>query len=225
MRHRLYAHVVWTTRDRAPLLDAGLARFLDRFLRVIAREERAILLEVGMVRTHVHLLLRYHPVTNLTRLLQRLKGASSAVGNRERHSSTGILLRWSKGYSIESVSRRALSEARSYVRDQALQHPAAAIPDWTGAASTPAAAEEEWIGEDRRNLRAGSGSGELRKRDSTCRCGGGGGGARPGGGGRGGEAGPPFRGGAGPRVASRGRGGGGGGAGGGRGPRAAPAGA
>jgi len=171
MRHRLYAHVVWTTRDRASLLDAGLARFLDRFLRMIAREERAILLEVGMVRTHIHLLLRYHPVTNLTRLLQRLKGASSAVGNRERHSSTGILLRWSKGYSIESVSRRALSEARSYVRDQALQHPAAAIPDWTGAASTPAAAEEEWIGDDRRNLRSGSGSGALRKSDSTSRCG------------------------------------------------------
>ena len=72
-------HVVWATRNRAPLLDAGLARFLDRFLRVIAREERALVLEIGMVRTHVHVLLRTHPMTMIPRLLQRLKGASSGL--------------------------------------------------------------------------------------------------------------------------------------------------
>jgi REP element-mobilizing transposase RayT len=63
MRHRLYAHVVWTTRDRAPLLDARMARFLWRFLRDVARQERAVVLGLGLVRTHVHLLLRLHPTT------------------------------------------------------------------------------------------------------------------------------------------------------------------
>ena len=65
MRHRIYFHIVWTTRHRAPLLDAGLARFLCRFLRQVARDERAHILEIGMVTTHLHLLARAHPMTNL----------------------------------------------------------------------------------------------------------------------------------------------------------------
>ena len=72
--HRLYCHVVWTTRNRQPILDAGLARFLCGFLRAVARQERARVLEIGMVATHVHLLIRIHPATELSRLLQRLAG-------------------------------------------------------------------------------------------------------------------------------------------------------
>ena len=61
MRHRLYVHLVWTTRERARLIDRDLARFLCGFLRAMARKERAYVLEIGMVQTHVHLLVRVHP--------------------------------------------------------------------------------------------------------------------------------------------------------------------
>ena len=91
--HRLYCHIVWTTRDRAPLIDAGLARFLGKFLRGVARQERARLLEIGMVRTHVHILARLHPTTDVSRLLQRLKGGSAAIAGKEQHSSDGNHLR------------------------------------------------------------------------------------------------------------------------------------
>jgi hypothetical protein len=40
-RHRLYVHLVWTTRGRERLIDQELARFLCRFLRAMARKERA----------------------------------------------------------------------------------------------------------------------------------------------------------------------------------------
>ena len=150
MRHRLYAHLIWTTRDRAPLIDARVARFLDRFLRVVARQERAIVLELGLVRSHLHLLIRYHPLTNLPRLLQRLKGASANVASREHHAS--VPLRWARGYTIESVSRRALSDARGYVRDQAKRHPGDRIEGWTPGESVSAEVEAEWISEDRRFL-------------------------------------------------------------------------
>jgi REP element-mobilizing transposase RayT len=163
MRHRLFAHVVWTTRPRAPILDVGIARFLDRFLRAIAREERAIVLELGIVRTHVHVLVRYHPMTDLTRLMQRLKGSSAAVANKERHSSTGAPLLWSKGYSIDAVSPRAITDARAYVRAQAEHHPELAIADWGGTESLPAAAEQEWVDANRWGLRTGPGSGQLHK--------------------------------------------------------------
>jgi len=58
---RIYCHIVWTTRNREALIDAGLARFLCGFLRGVASQEAARLLEIGMVRTHVHLLVRIRP--------------------------------------------------------------------------------------------------------------------------------------------------------------------
>src|SRR6185503_862578 len=130
--HRLYCHIVWTTRDRAPLIDAGLARFLVTFLRGVARQERAHLLELGMVRTHVHVLTRVHPTTDLSRLLQRLEGGSAAVAGKERHSSEGNHLRWAKGYSIRSVSPRHLTAVREYLQQQPLRHPGEVISGWPG---------------------------------------------------------------------------------------------
>ena len=132
MRHRLYCHVVWTTRDRQRLIDNSLAAFLCRFLRDVARQERAHILEIGMVATHVHLLVRVDPTTSISRLLQRLKGGSSAVADKERHSTNGRSLKWTKGYSIESVSPRALEAVRQYLRQQSIHHAQEAIPGWSG---------------------------------------------------------------------------------------------
>ena len=127
MRHRLYVHVTWTTRDRDPLIDAGFAALLHRLLPAIAGQEKALILEVGIVRTHVHLLLRVDPTTRIPRLLQRLKGGSSVILNRDRGTTVRNPLRWAKGYNIESVSTQAVARVRSYVRDQDKHHPDEAI--------------------------------------------------------------------------------------------------
>jgi REP-associated tyrosine transposase len=132
MHHRLYYHLVWTTRERAPLIDAGLAGFLCRFLRAMATKESAQIIELGIVSTHVHLLLRTEPVTDLPRLIQLLKGASSHLGRKEGHSSSGKQLRWAQGYSLETVSERQLPWVREYIRSQPVRHPAEAIHDWSG---------------------------------------------------------------------------------------------
>lgn len=132
VRDRIFCHIIWTTRDRAPLLDAGLATFLCRFLRSVALQERAHILEIGMVATHVHILIRLSPVTSIPKLMQRLKGASSVIAGRERHSTTGAELLWNKGYSIQSVSPRSLIAVRGYLRSQPRRHPREAIPAWDG---------------------------------------------------------------------------------------------
>ena len=124
MRHRLYYHVIWATRGRLPLLNVELAAFLCRYLRNIARQERAHVLEIGMVTTHLHLLVRTDPQTNLSRLVQRFKGGSAHQANVERlgHGVEG--LRWAKGYTLETVSPRVLDAVRQYLRTQHERHPA-----------------------------------------------------------------------------------------------------
>jgi putative transposase len=130
MRHQVFVHLVWTTRDRAAIIDARLAVFLDPFVRRIALAERAEVLEVGIVQTHVHLLMRIGPATQLRRLVQRLKGGSAYLASAEGHARRGDGLRWAKGYSIHSVSPRALEIVREYVRHQADNHPTEAILGW-----------------------------------------------------------------------------------------------
>jgi putative transposase len=132
MRHRLYFHLVWTTRAREQLIDAGRAVFLCRFLREMTLEDRARLLEAGMVSTHVHLLIAAHPLTHLPQLVQRLKGASAFVANRERHGELPAPLYWAPGYNVETVTPGLVDRVRLYLRNQAVHHPADAIPSWAG---------------------------------------------------------------------------------------------
>ena len=132
MYHRLYLHIVWTTRDRAPLIDSGLATFLCRFLRAVARKERAYILEVGMVQTHIHLLARVHPTVTVSRLVQRLKALSSTVANKERQGDEGTPLYWAKGYAVKTVDPEGLDRVRAYLRNQPNHHPSEAIRGWPG---------------------------------------------------------------------------------------------
>jgi REP element-mobilizing transposase RayT len=130
MFHKLFVHITWTTRDRAPLIDLTLARFLTRFLRQVGAQERARVLEIGMVADHVHILVRLHPTTAIPRLMQRMKGGSAVLGTTPTPGHSG--LRWAKGYSLHSVNPKQLGSVRDYLRAQPSRHPHLAIPGWTG---------------------------------------------------------------------------------------------
>jgi len=126
MRHRLLVHVVWATRDRAPILTLESVRFLSGYFARICLEEDAKLVQLGAVRTHVHLLIRSHPARSLSRTISRLKGGSAYHGRREH----GLVIRWHPGYSLDSVSWRAIRRVGSYIADQHRRHPREAIEGW-----------------------------------------------------------------------------------------------
>ena len=143
MFHQIYYHIVWTTRERHPTITRDVAVFLDRVLRSIASQERALILELGMVTTHVHLLVRAHPMTGIPRLLQRLKGASSALAGKELGLPLEHQLRWAQGYTIQTVSRSALDIVAEYVRQQPERHPREIIQGWVPIPAQPGAAPGE----------------------------------------------------------------------------------
>lgn len=132
MRHRIYVHLTWTTRDRVPCIDAQAATFLQQTLSRIAHQEPADVLTMGIVTTHVHLAIQLHPATAIPRLLQRLKGPSAALYRRE----SGRSLRWAKGYNVDSVGTRARSALLGYVMNQPQHHPDQAIAGWVATANS-----------------------------------------------------------------------------------------
>ena len=121
MPFRFYAHLSWTTWARLPLISEQVANFLGPFLLAEAKRHGARIVEMGIVRDHVHLLLELPPVYDAPRLIQGLKGASARIANRDGHAGRGSL-RWEKGYDFRSVGIRQLTGVTAYVRDQELKH-------------------------------------------------------------------------------------------------------
>jgi len=128
---RLYALLTWTTLRRLPLIHAGAAAFLRRVLPEIARRHGTRVVDLGIVRNHVHMVLQLPPRADIPRLVQGLKGASARIANRD-----GVMprarLRWANGYDLRSLGVRDLRRAIEYVRAQSTRHPGLGVDEIPG---------------------------------------------------------------------------------------------
>jgi putative transposase len=111
---RLAAHVVWTTRYRAPVLAVSGDARLAAALGSAASSIGCALLAVGNGVDHVHALVAYPPRLAPATVVQTLKGVSSRR----------LGLRWQVGYWAESVGPRDLEAVGRYVSEQRLRHKA-----------------------------------------------------------------------------------------------------
>jgi REP element-mobilizing transposase RayT len=97
----------------------------------IARRHGTRVIDIGIVRDHVHVVLELPPHADLPRLVQGLKGASARIANRD-----GVMprapLRWANGYDLRSLSVRDLRRAIRYVRSQSERHPEHAVDESPG---------------------------------------------------------------------------------------------
>src|SRR2546427_278968 len=123
---RLYVHLTWTTLQRQPLINSGVADFLRRFLPQEAQRHGTRVLETGIVADHVHLVLNLPPIFNIPRLVQGLKGASARLANRDSLAPRAPL-RWAEGYDLRSVGIQQLRTVIEYVANQTARHPERAV--------------------------------------------------------------------------------------------------
>jgi REP element-mobilizing transposase RayT len=124
--HRIYFHLTWSTYRRMPMIDGPTRDFLDGFFRRIEIQERAGVIALGLLRTHVHLLVESGPRIDLSRLVQLLKGGSSYAASRQPDNRLG--LRWNREYSVTTVSPKLLTTAIEYIKRQNERHPSEVIP-------------------------------------------------------------------------------------------------
>ena len=103
------------------MIDPPTRAFLDEFLRRSAIKERVEVIELAILATHVHIVIRTTPRIDLSRLVQMMKGGSSYAGSRVPGSKLG--LRWTREYSATTVSPRLLPEAVRYLQKQNARHP------------------------------------------------------------------------------------------------------
>jgi len=73
----LLVHIVFSTKDRAPLLDATVRPALHAYLATVARGAECECYRVGGVADHVHLAIRLSRTLTTAKLVEELKTSSS----------------------------------------------------------------------------------------------------------------------------------------------------
>ena len=118
--HVKYSHLVFSTKNREPLITADLEPRLYEYLGGIVRDHGARLLEIGGMPDHLHLILRESKSVTDIQFVKELKGGSSRWVNETADPSGKFA--WQAGYGWFSVAVRGLEQARAYVRGQKAHH-------------------------------------------------------------------------------------------------------
>ena len=113
----LLMHVVFSTKNREPMISADLKPSLLAYIGGIIRELDGKLLAADGTSDHVHLLMRLPPKLSLADGLRVIKTKSSRWA-REAHAR----FQWQAGYAAFSVSQSNVAAVARYVRDQEKHH-------------------------------------------------------------------------------------------------------
>ncbi len=116
----LYYHLVFSTKNRTPWINAEIQSRLWEFLGGIARQNGMQALQIGGTEDHVHIVLRVPPTLAVSKALQLLKGASSRWVHETFPGLAGFA--WQDGYGAFSVSKSQLPEVIAYVANQREHH-------------------------------------------------------------------------------------------------------
>jgi REP element-mobilizing transposase RayT len=117
----LHHHLVFSTKDRAPLLSAEVQSRLFDYIGGILRAERSALVAAGGMPDHVHLLVSLDKQLSISEALRIIKAGSSRwVHDTFPDSLSGFA--WQAGYGAFAVSYSHLDRVNAYLSRQAEHH-------------------------------------------------------------------------------------------------------
>ena len=113
----VHVHVVFSTKDRRPLIPEDKHRLLAKYLAGIARNYGMKALAVGGMPDHMHILVSLAPDVSIAKAVNVLKSNSS-----KWMKGLSRLFAWQEGYAAFSVSASGLREVIEYINRQAEHH-------------------------------------------------------------------------------------------------------
>jgi putative transposase len=116
---RLFYHLVWATKGRAPVLTPEMEPTLERSMRTTIDGMRGIPHAVGFMPDHVNVAASIPPSVTVADVVARLKGASSHAVN-QAYPAAGFA--WQADYGVLSFGEKNLPDVLAYVRDQPRRH-------------------------------------------------------------------------------------------------------
>ena len=116
----LVVHVIFSTKDRRPLINPEIKKRLFEYMGGIIREEGGNLLAINGPEDHVHLLFKIPHAKSLADLMRVLKTNSSRWVHEIWGKRGGFA--WQAGYGVFSVSESNVPSVSRYIADQEEHH-------------------------------------------------------------------------------------------------------
>ncbi len=126
---RIFYHLVWATKDRAPLIGRREEAIIRRSFELTFADLDAIPHAIGFMPDHVHVVVSAPPKIAPAELVRRLKGASTHAVNSRRNGDDHARFASQREYGVLSFGEQALSDVAAYVDDQPTRH--ASDKTWT----------------------------------------------------------------------------------------------
>jgi putative transposase len=115
-----YLHIVFSTKNRLPLIDDNIAEELYAYISTVCRTMESPTLRVGGHRDHVHILCMLSKRVTISKLLEITKSHSSKWIKTKGDSYTNFY--WQDGYGAFSVSPTEISIVSEYISNQYEHH-------------------------------------------------------------------------------------------------------
>ncbi len=112
-------HIIFSTKERQPLIRAEWRTRLHEWLGGAVRAIDGVALSIGGVADHVHLLLGLRSTHAIADVLRDTKSGSSEwihgeIGEKQ--------FAWQEGYGAFTVSASSLDSVRRYIEQQEVHH-------------------------------------------------------------------------------------------------------
>ncbi len=117
---KLYAHLVFSTKNRKPFLDEIIRPRVHAYLATVIRNIDSPFVVVGGVADHVHLLFDMGKMHAPVEFVEQVKRESSKFVKTLGPAYGDFY--WQRGYVMFSVSPIHLADAENYVRNQPEHH-------------------------------------------------------------------------------------------------------
>ena len=114
----LLYHIVYATKERAPLITSTLRPRLHEYLGGTVRGLDGVALEINGTADHVQILARMRPTISVSKFLSKLKSASSGWAKRQTRGRFA----WQARFGAFTVSESQVEHVRRYIRDQEVHH-------------------------------------------------------------------------------------------------------
>ena len=114
----LLYHIVFATKDRAPLITSTLRPRLHKYLGGTVRGLDGVALEINGTNDRVHVIAKVRPTISVSEFLSKLKSGSSGWAKRQTNGRFG----WQARFGAFTVSESQVERVRQYIRNQEAHH-------------------------------------------------------------------------------------------------------
>jgi len=114
----LLYHIVFATKERAPLITNELRPRLHEYLGGIIKGLEGVPIEINGTADHVHILARLRPTIAVSEFMSKLKASSSGWAKRQTRGRFA----WQARFAAFTVSESQVDHVRRYIGTQEEHH-------------------------------------------------------------------------------------------------------